>query len=249
MIFKSKERFSDSLFVERVWRAETENVGKFTSVAASHWEMVVTRFDGKMTFTVRGPETHATPLSCSIYAEWLGISFKYGTFMPRFPMRDRVDGSFDLPEASGKSFWLNGSAWEFPDFENADQFVARLVKEGLLVRDPLVASVLKGEPQRLSPRSVQRRFLRTTGLTHGAIRQIERARRATLLLKQDVAILDVVEQTGYADQAHLTRALKYYIGHTPAQIVGRSASNSASNSTAKADTPEMSLLFKTTEQV
>jgi methylphosphotriester-DNA--protein-cysteine methyltransferase len=71
----------------------------------------------------------------------------------------------------------------------------------------------------LSLRSAQRHFLRATGLTHSTVRQIERARHATNLLKQGVSILDTVYEAGYFDQAHLTRSLKYRIGQTPAEIV------------------------------
>jgi hypothetical protein len=36
-----------------------------------------------------------------------------------------------------------------------------------------------------------------------------------------MSILDVVERAGYADQLHMTHALKYRMGQTPAQIVSR----------------------------
>jgi methylphosphotriester-DNA--protein-cysteine methyltransferase len=71
----------------------------------------------------------------------------------------------------------------------------------------------------LSIRSRQRKFLQATGLTHGAVSQIDRARYATILLKQGRSILDTVYQAGYSDQPHLTRSLKYYIGQTPAQLI------------------------------
>jgi methylphosphotriester-DNA--protein-cysteine methyltransferase len=74
-----------------------------------------------------------------------------------------------------------------------------------------------------SLRSAQRHFLRTTGLTHSTVRQIERARYATTLLRQSRAILDVVYEADYFDQPHLTRALKHLIGLTPAQILDRSS--------------------------
>ena len=32
-------------------------------------------------------------------------------------------------------------------------------------------------------------------------------------------ILDTVEEAGYFDQSHLTRSLKQWVGHTPAQII------------------------------
>ena len=55
-------------------------------------------------------------------------------------------------------------------------------------------------------------------MTHATLRQIERARHATNLLKQGVSILDAVHTAGYFDQAHLTRSLKRLIGVTPAQV-------------------------------
>jgi AraC-like DNA-binding protein len=56
-------------------------------------------------------------------------------------------------------------------------------------------------------------------LTHNAIYQINRALFATSLLKGGRSILDAAFESGYFDQPHLTRALKHYIGLTPAQII------------------------------
>ena len=219
MIFTFEERPSDSPFVERIWRAHSERAGSFISVAASHWEMVVTRQNGETILTVRGPETKATPLHCSADGEWLGIRFKLGTVMPHLPASNLVDGAVNLPDAGSRSFWLHGSAWQFPDYENADTFVDRLVRDGLLVREPVVQAALHDQLKDLSLRTAQRHFLRTTGLTHRAVRQIERARYATTLLQQGLSILDVVYEAGYFDQPHLTRSLKQFIGYTPAQII------------------------------
>jgi hypothetical protein len=41
------------------------------------------------------------------------------------------------------------------------------------------------------------------------------------LLREGVAIFDVVVGAGYFDQAHLTRSLKHFIGETPARIIQR----------------------------
>ena len=228
MIFTFDERPSDSPFVERIWRAHSERAGSFISVAASHWEMVVTRQNGKTMLTVRGPETKATPLHCSADGEWLGIRFKLGTVMPHLPASNLVDGAVNLPDAGSRSFWLHRSAWQFPDFEHADTFVDRLVHDGLLIRTPIVLAALHDQLKDLSVRTAQRHFLRTTGLTQRAVRQIERARYATTLLQQGRSILDVVYEAGYFDQPHLTRSLKYYIGQTPAQIMDRSRSQQLS---------------------
>ena len=124
-----------------------------------------------------------------------------------------------LPEASSRSFWLNGSAWEYPDFENAETFVKRLVHDGLIAADLSVDAALRNQPQAVSRRTAQRHFLQSTGITHSTIHQIERARHATNLLKQRVSIFDTVYEAGYFDQAHLTRSLKHLIGQPTAQII------------------------------
>lgn len=188
----------------------------------------MTRHNGKTTVTVRGPETKATPLHCSADGEWLGIRFKMGTVMPHLPASTLLDDAVNLPDAGSRSFWLQGSAWQFPDFENADTFVDHLVRDGLLVRDPVVDAALQGQLKDLSVRTAQRHFLRTTGLTQSAVRQIERARYATILLQQGRSILDAVYEAGYFDQTHLTRSLKRFIGQTPTQIMDSSRSEQLS---------------------
>jgi AraC-like DNA-binding protein len=220
MIFNIEQRPSDSPLIERIWRAKTESVGTLISQAATRCEMVIIKHKGKTMVTVRGPETKATALPVQLVGtEYFGITFITGAFIPRLPPGELIDRrDVNLPEASNQSFWLDGSIWQIPSYENADTFVARLVRENLLVRDPVVEAVLEGRSPDLSIRSVQYRFLHATGLTLSTIQQIKRARLAVVLLEQGVSILDVVHDAGYADQSHLTRALKRYIGQTPAQI-------------------------------
>ena len=235
MSLNLEDRPSDVPLVQTVWRTQSARAAAFTSVAVSRWEMVLTRRKGRTTLTVRGPETRATRALIPSDAEFFGIAFNHGAFMPELPLGALVDGGIELPQAGSGSFWLHGRAWRFPSFDDADTFVQRLVREGRLVRDPVVEDALRGQPARLSPRSVRRRFLRATGLTPGAIRQIDRARQATALLQRGVSIVDTVNETGYFDQPHLTRALRRFAGHTPAEIARMNGF------------PDMSLSYKTRE--
>jgi len=219
MILFDEDRLSDSPFVERVWRCLSQGAAPFLSIAASFCELVVSRLQGKVTMTVRGPETRATPLGdCPGDGEWLGILLKLGTFLPHLPTRTLVDAEVNLPAVSRNSFWLSGSAWQLPDYDNADTFVDWLARKGLLAREPVVDAALQSHLKGRSLSTIQRRFLRAIGLTQSAVRQIERARSATHLLQQGVSILDTVLEAGYFDQPHLTRSLKFLIGQTPAQI-------------------------------
>ena len=91
-------------------------------------------------------------------------------------------------------------------------------------RDPVVTAALGDRPaagrelEDLSTRSVERRVARATGLTRGTIRQIRRAEQAVDLLVQGVAAPEVARRAGYADQPHLTRSLRRFVGQTPTEI-------------------------------
>jgi AraC-like DNA-binding protein len=214
-----EDRASDSPLVERVWRCHSERAGTFLSVASSHCEMVLTRLRGSTFLTLRGPETRVTTLDCPADGEWLGIRFSLGTFLPRYPAATLIDRrDVRLPQVTHRSFRLQGSNWEYPDFENAEALVGRLLRAGVLARDPAVSDALQGEWRALSRRSTQRHFLQATGMSHRRYRQIERARYATTLLRGGASILDTVHLAGYFDQAHLTRSLRRWMGETPARI-------------------------------
>ena len=218
-IFSLDEASLSSPIAGKIWRTRSEPADVFTSVAVTHWAMVVTRLEGRTSLTVRGPETRASTVPIPEEAEFVGVEFRLGTFMPHLPAEELVDRALTLPAAGTRSFWLAGSAWEFPTFENLDVFLGRLAREGIVAHEPTVDAALVGRPTDLSLRSVQRRIRRATGLTHVAIKQIERAQRALRLLESGATILDVVERLGYADQPHLNRSLRRFIGHTPAQIL------------------------------
>ena len=185
--------------------------------------MVFVRKDGEARVVFVGPWTMAGAAHYAEGAEILWIKFKLGAFMPHLPAGRFLHTATVLPGASSRSFWLKGSAWEYPDHENAETFVDRLVRNGVLVRDPLEDTVLRGRLQGLSPRTVRHRFLRATGLPQSRIRQIQRAQQAATLLRRGNPISDAVHEVGYFDQPHLTRSLKQWIGHTPAQILRSTA--------------------------
>lgn len=221
-LFAFERGSSSTPLVEATWSTRSQSEEAFISVAVTHWEMVVTRQESGAWLTVRGPETKASPAPVPTDAEFFGIVFSHGTFMPHLGPHLLVDSSADFPATSRGSFWLDGSAWELPGPDDAEVFVDRLVRSGLLVHDPVVSAAVHDDVAGLSTRTVERRVLRATGLTRGTIRQIERAERAVDLLSRGVPSLDVVRRAGYADQPHLTRSLKRFVGQTPSQItIGR----------------------------
>jgi hypothetical protein len=219
IVFEVRE--SDSPYIESVTRGQAVSDGAPVRPAESHWHLVFLCRQGQARSVLVGPWTTAGVASYGEGAELLWVKFRLGVFMPHQPPRDFLDVETFLPGATSRRFWLKSAAWQWPDYGNVETFVERLVREEVLVRDPVVSAVLHDEPPALSPRTVRHRFLRATGLTYSHIHQVERAQRAATLLGEGQSILDTVDALGYYDQPHLTRSLKRWVGHTPAQLTPR----------------------------
>ena len=133
MKFSFEYRPSASPLVDSVWRSYSIGGGSFISNAVSQWEMVVTKQKDDITLSVRGPETHASLAPIPEDAEFIGIVFRHGVFMPRFPKSKLVDHAIHLGEHIKNSFHFLGSAWEFPTFENVDTLSIGLHKQTSLL--------------------------------------------------------------------------------------------------------------------
>ena len=164
-----------------------------------------------------------------------GINFELGTVLPQLLASRVVDGVTQLPDVTRRGFRLAGSTWDLPTYDNAEAFVAALVREEVVVRDPLVADLRRDTAVDLSSRTAQRRFLAATGLTRGTARQIDRARDAAVRIRDGSTVNDVIAELGYYDHAHLGRSLRRYIGRSATEL--------------RASTPDrpLSLLYKTAE--
>ncbi len=224
MILNFEDRLSDSPFIERVWRSRSEAGGPFLSVAQGNLELVVTRLPDLTLVTLRGPETRPSIVEAPPNGRWVAIRFAPGVYLPHRPTGSLLDhNSLNMAVSHDGRFWFEGAAWDLPDFDTAEIFVARLARHGAIAREPAVVAVLQGDHQALTRRSVQRHFQHATGMTHGAFRQIVRARHAADLLQGGASILDATHEAGYFDQAHLTRSFRALIGQSPARIARQEA--------------------------
>lgn len=230
-----ESRPSNSRFVECVWRCRSAAGGEFHSMAEGNIELVVTRLPGVTRVTLRGPVTVARRFTCPANGEWLAIRLSPGVYLPNLPTSQLLDhNDLELPVIGGERFLFEGVLWEIPRWDNAESFIARLERSGLIGMDGAVKAAVAGDRQALTLRSVQRRFRRALGMTPSQYTQIERARYAAELLTNGASIGDAVYDAGYFDQAHLTRSLRKLIGQTPAAISRKQAQLSFSYKTAPA---------------
>ncbi|GAA3820018.1 helix-turn-helix domain-containing protein [Sphaerisporangium flaviroseum] len=211
-------RASDSPWVDTVWTCTSERVAEMTSVAAVCWGLVFWELEGTAYANISGPETRTGTAPVPEGATFVGIEFAVGTCLRAVPTPALVDRGLELPDATHRTFRLDGLRWETPGPDDAEALVDRLVRAGAVVRDPLVAEVRRGHRPVVSGRTVERRFRAATGLTQGAVRQIERARTASALLAAGTPVADTVSKLEYFDEPHLARALRRYVGRTARQL-------------------------------
>jgi hypothetical protein len=211
-------RGSDSPWVGTVWTCTSEQVARMTSVAAVSWGLVFWEREGRAHASISGPETRTGTAPVPEGASFVGIEFAVGTSLRAVPTPSLVDGGAELPDTTRRTFRLDGARWETPGPDDAEALVDRLVRAGALVRDPLVAEVRRGHRPAVSERTLERRFRAATGLTQGAVRQIERAREAATLLAAGAPVADVVLRLEYFDAPHLARALRRYVGRTAREL-------------------------------
>jgi hypothetical protein len=214
-----EDRPSDSPYIARVWRnTGPQSAPEMLAIASVGWGLVFWEEHAVLRAAVVGPELHPRLAPIPDGTESFGIDFALGTVLPQLPATRQVDGGTELPDVDGRSLHLAGSRWSRPTYDNAEAFVDALVREDVLCRDRLVTEVHRGATSELSLRTVQRRFVAASGLTAGLSRQIDRARRAAILLEQGTATLDVVNELGFYDQTHLNKALRRFIGRTSSQL-------------------------------
>jgi hypothetical protein len=218
MAIAFRDRPSESPDIERVWRSRSDAVDRMTSIATAHWTLVAWRHGRGWRVAIQGPETGATIAPVPPETEFVGVRLSLGTALQRLPMDRLVHDGIEFPEVSRHSVRIFGHMVPLPEYEGAEDLVQRLVRAGVIVRDPMVRDVLCGRPPDATVRTVRRHFLSTTGLTPGVVQQIERARQAALLIRTGTPIADVAHDLGYYDQPHLARSLGRFIGHTATRL-------------------------------
>ena len=201
-----------------MWTCTSDDVSTMTAVASETWGLVFWQGEGTPQAAIVGPESRTAAAPVPPEASFVGIQFAVGTSLRIGDTTALVDRRIPLPDARSRTFWLDGRRWPTPDADDAELLVERLVRRGVLVRDPVVTGVLRGDRSALSPRTVERRFRAATGLTRGAVAQIERVRSAAGMLAAGARVDDVVERLGYYDEPHLARMLRRYVGRSAQQL-------------------------------
>jgi hypothetical protein len=207
-----------SPYVESITSIRFTAAGETLMQPDGCWDIAILKRGERLQVLRTGLTTRAVIYEHLPGDESLVISFRPSAFMPLMPGQLMRDEGVLLEKFGSRNFWIGTDVPEIPTLENADVFVDHLVRAGIVESNDIVAAVLDGQPKAMSERTLQRHFLKTTGLTYKSFTVIERAQKAVSLLRMGRSAADVAFALGYADQAHMINSLKAIMGQTPGQI-------------------------------
>lgn len=211
-------RPAESPFVASIRSTQFTVAGSTLMQPDNCWDIAIMKRGDKVSVLRTGLTTRTVVLEHDEGDEVLVISFKPHTFMPLMPGEVMRDEGVFLDGFGRTRVWIGSDVREIPTIETADVFVERLVRDGIVEGNDFVASLLDGRPKAATERTLQRHFLKTTGLTYKHFTLVSRAQEAVTLLQAGQRAADVATALGYSDQAHMINSLRSIMGQTPGEI-------------------------------
>jgi hypothetical protein len=196
-------------WIQRVWWCRSAGETSMTSVARAEWDLVLCAGPDGVSVSLQGAESAASRAPVPPASSFVGVRFALGVSLAAHPAATIVDTS--VPLGAGDDGLLGRHGAGRLEAGDAEGLVSDLVARGVLVTAEL-------PPRERTTRTAQRHHRASTGLTHGLVRQIDRARSAAAWLRAGEAWPAVVDEFGYVDQAHLCRSMRRFVGHTPGEL-------------------------------
>jgi hypothetical protein len=218
MTFTRQSRPVDSPIVASVTEMRFTAAGQTLMQPDGCWDIAILNMGGQRFVLRTGLTTRPDLVDHNPGDEILTISFRPNAFMPLMPGEVMRNEGVVLDGFGRSDFWIGTDVREIPTLDNVDVFVDRLVRDGIIENNDVVASIVDGHPKAMSERTMQRHFLKTTGLTYKHFTLIQRAQKAVSLLRMGQKAADVAFALGYSDQAHMINSLRQIMGQTAGEI-------------------------------
>lgn len=212
-----KERNSELEAIDSVWTGIASEITPRTVLADPCTSIILVKGGDSSEVIFRGPETQPRSDILLPGYTWIGIRLKPGVRLKNFPTQQFTDKFRTWPANCNGQFEFEGTLLQFPDFKSVEKLIQQMYDLGYLSGTPLNSQV--EQRQGMSAKSYSRYIKRSTGLSPYKLRQLQRMAEALRLLRQGTPAITVASQLGFADQAHLTRAAKQFLGHTPKELL------------------------------
>jgi len=182
--------------------------------------IILVQSDASAEVIIRGPETAPRNEILLPGYTWIGIRLQPGLQflqLKNFPAQQLTDSFQIFPADSNGQFRFDGTLLQFPNFSNAERLITQMQDLGYVSGKALHS---QESPQKImSSKSYSRFVKRSTGLSPYKLHQLQRMSEALRLLRQGMPAVTVASELGFADQAHLTRAAKQFLGYTPKELL------------------------------
>jgi AraC-like DNA-binding protein len=224
-------------FVDAFWISEpTETrMGRVLPDGCSDIILYTSAVERRISFV--GPMTMAERIEVQAGTRYVGIRFKPGTVIKHnpglpFALRDKT-----VPVPATYTNVLSTLQSRHHSnlnlLDDLEHWVMSLTREGDLIRDPEVDCLLEAvqdnpiakleslyETLNVSPRTIERRFLKMVGLTPKFFARVQRHQRAVRELSTTddaFSMAALAHHLHYADQAHFIRDFASLAGITPGE--------------------------------
>lgn len=212
-----RERTSELEAIASVWTCNASEMTSRTVLADPCISIILVKSVDSAEVILRGPETKPRDEIITPGYTWTAIRLQPGVQIKGFPAEQFTDNFLTLPTDNGGRFQFEEATLQFPSFNSAEELVEQMQSLGLVSGETLDSK--ENPKQGLSSKSYSRLVKRTTGLSPYKLQQLQRIHEALSLIKQGVPATTVAADLGFVDQAHLTRAAKQFLGHTPKELL------------------------------
>lgn len=211
------ERTPELEAIASVWTGSASEITPRTVLADPCISIILVKSASSAEVILRGPETKPRGDILLPGYTWTGIRLQPGIQLKNFPTQQFTDKFQTLPADTDGRFQFEGTLLQFPDFTNAEQLIEQMYDLGYISGKVLNSQELPR--QGMSPKTYSRFIKQSTGLSPYKLHQLQRMAEALRLLRRGMPAATVASELGFADQAHLTRAAKQYLGHTPKELL------------------------------
>lgn len=212
-----RERTSELDLIASIWTCNASEVTSRTVLADPCISIIFVQSTDSAEVLLRGPETKPRNDIIEPGYIWTAVRLQPGVQIKNFPVQQFTDDFYMLPADADRKFKFANTILQFPDFRNAEQLIEQMQALSLISGKPLDDG--RSLRQGISSKSYSRLVKHATGLSPYKLHQLQRIHQALQLIQQGVPASIVAADLGFSDQAHLVRAAKQFLGHTPKELL------------------------------
>lgn len=183
--------------------------GSYPLYATVQWGIILSELNGKRAATLIGPRLNPTLTHFKANEHFIGIVFHGGTSLNGASKGELLNKIEPIHMAKYDEFIIQGKKFHIPPYNDLDLLIQDLVNSSIISTAPIAA---------VSHRDQQRKIKKYTGLSPKQIEQAARVEHAVDLLSRHTKLSVVALQSGFSDQAHMTRDFRKFVGLTPNEI-------------------------------